>query len=197
MQIALYLTLGRLLLGPIFLIFYLHYQSLGISILVLPYALLFLLTLSELSDFFDGFFARRWDQVTELGKILDPMADSIARISVFLTFTQGMIKLPLLLVFVFLYRDSIISTLRTVCALRGVALAARISGKIKAVVQAIAAFVIVILMIPYTLGMLSQSFLQICSLYIVSAAAAYTLYSGIEYIYANRLYIKKAWGRSR
>lgn len=197
LQIALYLTLGRLLLGPIFLIFYLHYQSLGISILVLPYALLFLLTLSELSDFFDGFFARRWDQVTELGKILDPMADSIARISVFLTFTQGMIKLPLLLVFVFLYRDSIISTLRTVCALRGVALAARISGKIKAVVQAIAAFVIVILMIPYTLGMLSQSFLQICSLYIVSAAAAYTLYSGIEYIYANRLYIKKAWGRSR
>jgi CDP-diacylglycerol--glycerol-3-phosphate 3-phosphatidyltransferase len=168
----------------------------GLPLTMLPYILLFLLTLSELSDFFDGFFARKWDQVTELGKILDPMADSIARISVFLTFTQGFIKLPLLLVFVFLYRDSIISTLRTVCALRGVALAARISGKVKAVIQAIAAFLIVGLMIPYSVGLLSEKVLQICSLYIVGAAAVYTLFSGVEYIYANRIYIKKVWHKS-
>ena len=145
MQIALYLTLGRLLLGPLFLLVYLYYSYLGISFAVLPYVLLALLLVSEISDMLDGFFARKWNQVTELGKVLDPMADSIARISVFLTFTQGIIQLPLLLVFIFFYRDSIVSTLRTICALKGIALAARVTGKIKAIVQAAASFMICLL----------------------------------------------------
>lgn len=195
MSIALYLTLARILMSPIFLVVYLYYQCFGISLVFLPYVLLFLLGLSELSDLFDGFFARRKNQVTDLGKILDPMADSIFRVSVFLTFTQGLIQLPLLLVFVFLYRDTAISTLRTVCALRGVALAARLTGKIKAVIQAITAFFILILMIFYSLGYLSLDGLRNISLYAVIGAAVYTLYSGIEYIYANRNYIKKAIDR--
>ena len=57
------------------------------------------------------------------------MANNIYRISVFLTFTQPPINLPLLIVFIFLYRDSVISTLRTICALRGFALAARCDRK--------------------------------------------------------------------
>lgn len=196
LKLALYLTLTRIFISPIFLVIYLKYQDFGISLMMLPVILLGLLTISELSDFFDGFIARKWDQVTDLGKILDPMADSIARISVFLTFTQGFIKLPLLLVLVFLYRDVVISMLRTLCALRGVTLAARISGKIKAVIQAIAAFVILVLMIPFSMEMLSLDKLQNISFYIVAAAALYTLFSGVEYIYANRSFIKQAWSKS-
>lgn len=196
MRVALYLTLTRIFISPIFLFIYLKYQALGISITTLPFILLGLVTLSELSDIFDGFVARKWNQVTDLGKILDPMADSIARISVFLTFTQGAIKLPLLLVLVFLYRDVVISMLRTLCALKGVALAARTSGKIKAVVQGVAAYVILILMIPFSRGLLPQSTLQDVSFYVVLGAAIYTLASGVEYIYANRRYIKLAWSKS-
>lgn len=195
LKLALYLTLARIVISPIFLWIYLNYQEFGISFVMLPVILLGLLTLSELSDFFDGFIARKWDQVTDLGKILDPMADSIARISVFLTFTQGVIKLPLLLVLVFLYRDVLISTLRTLCALRGVTLAARPSGKIKAVIQAIAAFVILVLMIPYAMGRLSLETLQNISFYVVTAAAVYTVFSGVEYIYANHIFIKQAWSK--
>ena len=195
LKLALYLTLARIVISPIFLLIYLNYQEFGISFLMLPIILLGLLTLSELSDFFDGFIARKWDQVTDLGKILDPMADSIARISVFLTFTQGVIKLPLLLVLVFLYRDVLISTLRTLCALRGVTLAARPSGKIKAVIQAIAAFAILLLMIPYAMGHLPLETLQSISFYVVSAAAIYTVFSGVEYIYANHMFIKQAWSK--
>jgi CDP-diacylglycerol--glycerol-3-phosphate 3-phosphatidyltransferase len=153
---------------------------------------MFLVVISELSDVFDGILARKKNQVTDLGKILDPMADSIFRLSVFLTFTQGLIKLPLLLVLVFLYRDSIISTLRTVCALRGVALAARLSGKVKAVIQALTAILILVLMIPYSLGYLKLSLLREISLYAVLTAAVYSVFSGIEYVYANRNFIKKA-----
>lgn len=192
MSLPLILTLARIVLAPIFLIFYLYHDAIGIRITALPYLLIVLLGLSELSDVLDGILARKKNQVTDLGKLLDPMADSIFRLSVFLTFTQGIIRLPLLLVLFFFYRDTIIGTLRALCALRGVALAARKSGKIKAVLQAMAAFFILILMIPYSMDCLSLSSLRQMSLYVTSVVLAYTLYSGIEYILANRGYIKKA-----
>lgn len=195
MTIPLYLTSIRVFFSPVFLIFYLYHEKIGISDLALPYILLVLLSICELSDFFDGFFARRHNKVTNLGKVLDPMADSIFRLSVFFTLTQGVVQLPLLLVLIFFFRDSIVSTLRTLCALRGVTLAARISGKIKAVVQAATVYFILILMIPYSMGCLDLvSFQQMC-FYAASIAALYTFVSGIEYIYANGAYIKKALER--
>lgn len=192
MSVPLLLTLSRILLGPVFLVVYLYYQELGITLRVLPYILLFLAALSELSDVFDGALARKHNKVTELGKLLDPMADSIFRLSVLLAFTQGIIQLPVLLVCVFFYRDTIISTLRTVCALRGIALGARLSGKIKAVIQATVGFFILILMIPYSMGSLHLEVLRTISFYSVLVAAIYTLCSGTEYFIANRSHIKKA-----
>jgi CDP-diacylglycerol--glycerol-3-phosphate 3-phosphatidyltransferase len=168
------------------------HDALNINSVLLPYVLIFLLGLSELSDALDGMVARRYNQVTDFGKILDPMADSLSRISVFLTFTLDPVNLPMLLIFVFLYRDSVTSTLRTICALKGFALAARTSGKIKAVVQATAAFAILFLMIPHSLGYLTTDALQNYSTTIVSIAAIYSVVSGVEYIYANWSYISQA-----
>lgn len=196
MSLALSLTLVRIALSPLFLVIYLYYPALNMSLTMLPYLLLGIMTVAEISDMLDGHLARKNNQVTELGKLLDPMADSIFRISVFLTFTQGLVQLPLLLVFVFLYRDSIISTLRTVCALRGVALAARLSGKIKAVIQAVAAFFILIALTFYAQGNISLEQLQNVSFYSALIAAVYTVYSGVEYVIANYTYIKRALARS-
>ncbi len=193
MKTALILTLGRIVICPIFLVVYLFYAKMGIPITVMPYVLLVLLLICELSDIFDGFFARRQKQVTELGKILDPMADSIVRVSVFLSFTQGIIKLPLLLVLVFVVRDSVISTLRTLCALRGTALAARMSGKLKAVFQAVAIFAILLLMIPYTMQSISLDFIRSVSFWIVLVTATYTVASGIEYLWVYRGAIRESW----
>lgn len=191
MSIANYFTFARILIAPLFLLFYLGHDALGINSIALPYILLTLLGISELSDACDGYLARKYNQVTDLGKVLDPMADSIARISVFLTFTLEPVKLPMILIFVFLYRDSVVSTLRTICALKGYALAARLSGKIKAVIQAIAAFMVLLLMIPHSLGLLSTETLQTWGTRIVSLAAIYTVFSGIDYINANWHYIAK------
>jgi len=191
LSLPLTLTLVRIVMSPIFLIIYLYYESFKIDPAVLPYLLLLILTLCELSDFFDGFVARRHNKVTNLGKVLDPMADSIFRLSVFFTFTQGVVQLPLLLVLVFFFRDSIISMLRTVCALHGVTLAARFSGKVKAVVQAVVAYFILILMIPFSGGCLELSLLRDMSFYAALIAAIYTVVSGIEYIVANWMYIRR------
>jgi CDP-diacylglycerol--glycerol-3-phosphate 3-phosphatidyltransferase len=192
MNPAHFFTVLRICISPLFPVIYLGYERLNIPITSVPYLLLALLIVSEFSDIFDGFLARKRNQVTDLGKVLDPMADSITHISLFLAFTQGFVHLPLLIVLVFLYRDFFISTLRTLCALRGVALAARFSGKVKAIMQAVVAFVIVLLMIPYVEGYLSQELFQLISLIAMSIAAVYTALSAIDYCYSNRVYIKKA-----
>jgi len=164
-------------------------EKMGISHVALPWALLILMGISELSDAFDGYLARKYDQVTDFGKIVDPMADSISRLTYLLAFTTGVVQLPVLLVFVFFYRDSVISALRTLCALRGFALAARTSGKVKAVIQAIAITTILLMMIPHSLELVSTKTLQNWSLIAVSIAALFTIGSGIEYIIVNRHYI--------
>lgn len=194
MSLANYFTLFRVFVSPIFLLIYMAHAELGISSILLPYVLLFLLGLSEFSDGLDGYVARKYNAVTDFGKILDPMADSIYRTSVFLTFTLDPIRIPMILIFMFLYRDSVISSLRTICALRGFALAARPSGKAKAVIQAICAFTVTLLMIPHSMQMISTEELHAYATWIVGVAAAYALLSGIDYIYANRSYIVKSLG---
>ncbi len=195
MKAALILTLSRVVLCPIFLVVYLFYAKMGIPFVVMPYILLFIALVCELSDVFDGVIARRTKAVTELGKILDPMADSIVKLSIFLAFTQGCIKLPILLVLAFVIRDAVISTLRTLCALRGTALAARASGKLKTIFQAIAIFLILLMIIPYTLGYISLGFLRGVSFWVVLPTALYAVASGIEYIWVYRNYIRQSWTR--
>lgn len=191
MTIANYFTFFRIFVSPIFLFIYIAGDSIGIGPKALPYVLLSLLALSEFSDVIDGYLARRLNQVTDFGKLIDPMADSIYHISVFLTFTLEPINVPMIFIFMFIYRDSVISTLRTICALKGFALAARMSGKIKSLLQGVAAFTILILMIPHSLGKLSPHSLETWSFWIVGVVAFYAFFSAIDYILANRYYIAR------
>ncbi len=196
MSLPVYLTFIRVVMSPVFLILYLYAEAWGLSFEALPYALLAVLAVCELSDIFDGFLARRHNKVTDLGKVLDPMADSLFRLTVFLSFTQGVVQAPLILVLILFLRDSIVNSLRTLCAIRGRALGARLSGKIKAVIQAVVIFFILILMIPYSLGYVSEGSFQQMSCYAVAIAAVYTLISGIEYIWANRRFIRESLKKS-
>ena len=192
MSLAHYFTFLRIIISPLFPILYFEYEWFGIPFGALPYLLLFLLFICESSDLVDGIIARSRNQVTDLGKVLDPMADSVTHISLFLTFTQGVVSLPLVLVLIFFYRDFFISTLRTLCALRGIALAARFSGKMKTVIQASVLCLILILMIFHSQGILSLHLLRQISLLAVSGAAFYTVLSAVEYLWANRTCLKAA-----
>jgi len=195
--VPLLLTISRLFIAPLFYVFYAKYAALGIPFFVVPFVLFGLLVYSELTDFLDGFLARRYNLVSELGKLLDPMADSITRISILFILTQGVVGVPIYWVLLILYRDLIISTLRTLCALGGLNLAARMSGKLKAAIQGVVTFVIVILMIPYSFGVLPLSILKIVSKVLVGLASGYTIFSGLEYLYANRGVLKQFWPYSQ
>jgi len=193
MNPAHYFTLLRVLISPLFPVLYLGHEWLGIPFVWVPYLMIGLLAVSEFSDIIDGFLARKRNQVTDLGKVLDPMADSITHIALFFTFTQGVVQLPLLLVLVFLYRDFFVSTLRTLCALRGFALGARLSGKVKAIMQAVVGFLILFCLVLHLHGVISLHALQQISLFAISASALYTALSAWDYFYANRFFIKKAF----
>jgi CDP-diacylglycerol---glycerol-3-phosphate 3-phosphatidyltransferase len=97
--------------------------------------------LIELSDLLDGTIARRLGVVTDFGKLLDPACDSFSRLAVFLALaTQpapggGSPWFPAWGVALLLLRDVGVSFLRQLAAAKGVVIAARTSGKVKAFAQ--------------------------------------------------------------
>lgn len=190
MTVANGITLLRLAICPFFLLIYCYPALFFVSPAAFPYVLLTFFVVTEGTDALDGFVARKFGQVTDLGKLLDPMADSITRISAFLAFTQPPVSLPVLYVFVLLYRDFGVGLLRSLLALRGVALAARTSGKQKAVIQALAIFSILALLLLQERDIISVTMMQIIAFWVAGGAVLYTFYSGFEYLYAF-LQIKK------
>jgi len=93
-----------------------------------------LIAYSELTDMLDGYLARRDNCVTSLGKLLDPLSDSISRFLYFFAFGY-MGLFPLWLVVILFVRDIIVAYIRTYMSLMGIAMGARFSGKAKALVQ--------------------------------------------------------------
>jgi CDP-diacylglycerol--glycerol-3-phosphate 3-phosphatidyltransferase len=89
---------------------------------------------SELTDMLDGYLARRDACVTSLGKLLDPLSDSISRFIYFFAFGY-MGLFPIWLVIILFVRDIIVAYIRTYMSLMGIAMGARFSGKAKALVQ--------------------------------------------------------------
>ncbi len=97
------------------------------------------LLLIEATDALDGFCARRFNVVSDLGKMLDPYADSISRILVFWTLARHDVQrcwqiVPLCMV----VRDITVAYARIALSMSGKSVAARWTGKVKAVVQGIA-----------------------------------------------------------
>jgi CDP-diacylglycerol--glycerol-3-phosphate 3-phosphatidyltransferase len=122
--------------------------------------------IASVTDFFDGFIARTWNQMTKLGSILDPLADKMLMLAGFL----GLIlidRASIWAVFLILSREFFITGLRVMAVAEGKDVAASMAGKIKTVVQMIA------------IGFLIMNWPFATALLWV--AVALTLYSGYEY----------------
>lgn len=122
--------------------------------------------IASVTDFFDGFIARNWDQKTKLGAILDPLADKMLMLAGFL----GLMlidRASVWAVFLILTREFFITGLRVMAVAEGKSVAASMAGKVKTVVQMIA-IGFLIMNWPYATALLW-------------VAVALTLYSGYEY----------------
>ena len=133
----------------------------------------------EATDILDGRIARRRNLVTDLGRFLDPFADSVSRASVFLAFMAvGIAEVWMLALIV--YRDTMVAYVRIWSMRRGTVQAARISGKIKAVVQGAAIHVVCAGALAAALGW-RPDLVHRVSWWIVAAVSVITAASGIEY----------------
>ncbi len=91
-------------------------------------------SLGEVTDFTDGHIARVRGETSALGKLLDPMADTLTRFSIFVTMLSNQL-FPVWMVLVLFMRDMSIAYMRAFAASNGIIISARRSGKIKAIFQ--------------------------------------------------------------
>jgi CDP-diacylglycerol---glycerol-3-phosphate 3-phosphatidyltransferase len=128
------LTVARIALAPVFFILY------TLADQVSPWFLLGVcacFALIEISDLLDGHLARKLNQVSELGKVLDPFADSISRLTYFAAFAGSGI-MPVWILLILIYRDVSVAYIRVMIAREQVLMPARASGKLKAWIYAFA-----------------------------------------------------------
>lgn len=93
-----------------------------------------LFLVASLTDWLDGYLARRWRQQTALGALLDPIADKVLVLGTFLAFVQLRL-IPAWMVLIIVFRELLITGVRLVAAGRHVVLAAAKEGKHKTVSQ--------------------------------------------------------------
>lgn len=134
MTLPMALTTGRIILAPVFFLFYMLAIH-GSPFLLIAVCIVF--ALIEVSDLLDGHTARALNQESEIGKVLDPFADSVSRLTYFVAFA-GSGLLPLWILLLLVYRDITVAYIRVMVSRQKVLLPARASGKIKAWVYAFA-----------------------------------------------------------
>ena len=179
------LTIARVIAVPFFIAAYMKGWY-------LPAFVIFIL--ASLTDTLDGKIARRYNLVTNFGKIMDPLADKILVYSAFCLMIPDLV--PGWMLIIILAREFTIAGMRTVAASEGIVIAAGMSGKIKTILQMIA--VPMLLLVPLLTniyqenmgaGFLSQ---ELYHAYVIAAdgflwaSLVMTVYSGVEYVWKNK-----------
>lgn len=188
MNLANRITLARIFLVPIvafFLLIKLEVSPLNIGSYSISYNQIFALLLFILAastDGLDGYIARKRKIVTNLGKLLDPLADKLLVGAVLISLVE-MGKLDAWVAIVIISREWAVTGLRQVALLEGVVLAASKWGKWKTTIQI--AMIVVLL-----LNNLPFEFIHVpVDTIVVWAAAIITVYSGIDYFVKNKTLI--------
>ena len=183
------LSLLRIFLVPVFVsTFYLSWEysrivSAGIFVL------------ATLTDFLDGYIARKNNLVTDLGKLLDPIADKLLVTSalfcvVSAASTPFYTMLLAICSAVIVGRELLVSAIRQIAASKGVVVAANAFGKIKTVLQDLALPLVVLLQCPAFVKLVENdvayNVLQLCSIVLFALATLATIVSGVIYVVQNK-----------
>lgn len=162
MNIPNQLTTLRVILIPVFMFFFTSDMSIGHVIACVVFIV------ASLTDFLDGHLARKWNLVTNFGKIMDPFADKLLVLTALIYLAiEGTI--PGWLVIIIIGRELLVTSLRALAADSGIILAARNLGKFKTVSQM---FSIIFLILGF----------HVVGLLLLYIAVALTIISLIDYI---------------
>ncbi|MDR6224252.1 CDP-diacylglycerol--glycerol-3-phosphate 3-phosphatidyltransferase [Desmospora profundinema] len=189
MNLANKITLARIFLVPVIMIFLLVNVDMGqikvgqgvITVSELIATLVFIL--AAVTDGLDGYIARKKKLVTNLGKFLDPLADKLL-ISAALISLVEMQRLDAWIAIVIISREFAVTGLRLVAAAEGQVIAASRMGKLKTIVQIIAIAALMLNNFPFS--SIAFPFSQI----FIWLAVVITVWSGIDYFIKNRQVIR-------
>lgn len=176
------LTVGRLILCGVFTLF------LSLDLAWSGMAAFAVFVLASLTDWADGYLARKWNLITDLGKLLDPLADKILISAAFIGMTAEGLA-PFWIVVTIISREFLITGLRTLAASKGVILAAEKAGKHKTISQMVTALLGLLYIGLQGLDWLPpishelKDWLFVPMLYLTLAI---TLYSGAAYFLKNQ-----------
>ena len=157
------LTLVRVVLIPVFMIVMLCGWN-------IPALIVFVI--ASLTDFADGYVARHYDQVSNFGKFLDPLADKLLVLSAMCIFTQWG-RFPAWALLIVLVREFAVTGLRLGAVENGRVIAAAWSGKIKTACTMVGLCVMMVFDIPWI------------DWIVLILIVATTVYSGCEYFIRN------------
>ena len=164
------ITIFRILLIPVFLVLaYMgqHYWALVVYIIAC------------LSDMADGYIARHYNQISNFGKFMDPLADKVLVLAAMCFFIENG-QMPGWAVVIVLFREFAVSGLRLIAVEQQRVIAAAWSGKIKTACTMVGLCVMLFTSHP------------LVNLIVTWVIVITTLYSGIEYFYVNRDVFKNA-----
>nr|WP_285891110.1 CDP-diacylglycerol--glycerol-3-phosphate 3-phosphatidyltransferase [Paenibacillus pasadenensis] len=179
------ITLARIFLVPVILFFLLIRLDLGsvkfedfeLTYTQIIAVLIFIIAAS--TDGLDGYLARKNKMVTNLGKLLDPLADKLLVAAVLISLVE-MDKLSALIAIIIISREFAVTGLRQVALLEGSVLAASVWGKWKTGIQI--AMIIVLLLNNFPFAFFDFRM----DLVLSWGAALITIWSGIDYFVKNR-----------
>ena len=186
MNTATKITLVRIFLIPVFMVC--MYFSTEID--ALRYISLAVFAIASLTDLIDGHIARKYHQVTNLGKFLDPLADKVLVLSAMALFCEWDI-FPAWAIMIVITREFAVSGLRMLAASSGRVIAAGWSGKVKTAVTMAGLCIMLLLRGNFFENLLGPTAITVINWVVVGLIAATTLYSGVEYFVKNRDVFRK------
>lgn len=168
----------------------LSFNGIKMNLLMIIFWAIFLV--ASLTDFLDGYLARKNNEVTDLGKFLDPLADKmlINSIMIFLCFNfisiSDELKFPWFCVVLMTIRDLIVDGLRFMAASKNVTIAANMWGKAKTVLQMVAVSLVMLNGFPFSFFDVSwMEYLHITDFFCYLATLT-SIIGGVIYLYDNR-----------
>lgn len=190
------ITLGRLVVALVYFVLLSCVDiSAGAAAPALPWnrvlldLAIVLFLVASVTDWIDGYLARKYAMVTDFGRVMDPCVDKVlicGSFAYFLTFPEIARLQPAWMVVIVLTREFVVSGVRALAESRGVAFGAKAGGKIKMVVQCIA---ITAALLYYT-HLQDYAWCQWAALLFFAASTAITIVSAIPYLTQARSIFK-------
>lgn len=175
------LTLFRILLVPLFIFFILSSNFLPHSFL---WALVIFI-IASVTDMLDGIIARKYNQITDLGKLLDPLADKMLIISALICLVH-LNLINVVAVIIVIMREFLITAFRAFAQEKQVIIAAGMLGKIKTVSQIMCVIFILISQELIFANLIKNiQIYSVINFILVWLMVLFTVVSAINYIYAN------------